>query len=68
MSTGLYQKFRVTRRDGSSRKGCKHAKCEYVRPIENEVFAALAYANACESEYPILARDLRARAGIVETE
>lgn len=49
---GLYRKFIVTRRDGSSLRG------------ENDPFAKaaiLAYAEACELEYPLLAADLRAK-------
>jgi hypothetical protein len=63
---GLYQKFWVTRTDGSSVDGEKHAKCDYfVLDWKHDPFAvvaARAYADACESTNPGLALDLRARA------
>jgi hypothetical protein len=59
---GLYSKFRVFRRDESP----KHESCEYfVLDWMHDKFApiaAMAYADACEAEYPELARDLRNRA------
>ncbi len=63
---GIYQKFWVRRIDGSSNPRSKHATCEYfVLDWDHDKFApiaARAYADACETEYPDLARDLRARA------
>lgn len=63
---GIYEKFRVRRTDGSSGKGCKHENCDYfVLDWVHDPFAipaAMAYAAACEAEYPDLALDLRARA------
>lgn len=59
---GVYEKFKVTRTDGKSRKGKKHARCEYfVLDIDHDEYAlpALrAYATACAGEYPNLAADL----------
>lgn len=66
---GLYRKFVVERADGSSRTGGKHEYCDYfVLDWVHDKFAraaALAYADACEAEYPQLARDLRDRAAAV---
>jgi hypothetical protein len=60
---GLYQKYHVERVDGSSGPGGKHEHCPiYVLDIVHDKFAfqALAvYAEACESEYPMLAADIR---------
>lgn len=60
---GLYPKYEVHRRDGSSAPGGKHEKCYmYVLDLDHDPFAKpalLAYADACEAEYPQLARDLR---------
>jgi len=65
--SGLYRKFVVERTNGSSGPGGKHEHCDYfVLDWEHDKFAihaALAYAKACEAEYPELARDLRDRAG-----
>lgn len=62
---GLYTKFTVVRNDGSSEPGAKHDGCEYfVLDLTHDPFATdaiRAYANACELEYPALARDLRAK-------
>lgn len=61
---GLYEKYIVVRHDGSSRPGGKHETCRYhVLDLEHDRFAGpalRAYADACEAEYPDLARDLRA--------
>jgi hypothetical protein len=58
----LYSKFKVTRVDRSHRKGGKHERCEYfVLDLDHDphaMSALLAYAQSCESEYPLLARDL----------
>jgi hypothetical protein len=63
---GLYRKFTVTRTDGSSGHWGKHERCDYfVLDWVHDKFApvaALAYADACQSEYPELAADLRKRA------
>jgi hypothetical protein len=62
---GIFDKFVVGRVDGSSEPGGKHADCDYfVLDVTHDPFAipALrAYANACESEYPLLASDLRVK-------
>ena len=67
---GVYRKFVVTRCDGSSESGRKHAYCEYfVLDWQHDPFAvpaARAYATACESKYPALAEDLRAKADAAE--
>lgn len=64
---GLYNKFDVRRTDGSSAPGEKHHNCEYfVLDLDHDkhaVAAINAYADSCESEYPELAADLRARVG-----
>lgn len=63
---GLYNKFTVTRNDGSSEPGGKHHGCEYfVLDLTHDVHAAaalLAYADSCEADYPLLAADLRLKA------
>ena len=63
---GIYQKFTVMRTDGSSEPGGKHERCHYfVLDWIHDKFAvpaALAYAAACEAEYPELAADLRSMA------
>ena len=62
---GLYGKFIVKRADGTHRKGEKHDGCDYfVLDLTHDPFAVeaiAAYASACGSEYPLLARDLRAK-------
>lgn len=61
---GLYNKFHVSRLDGSSVHPGKHEDCDYfVLDLTHDKFAKaalLAYAEACKSEYPQLAHDLRA--------
>lgn len=61
---GLYQKFRVTRTDGSSEMGHKHAGCKYfVLDLTHDAHAPAAiraYADSCRDEYPALAADLDA--------
>jgi hypothetical protein len=63
---GLYNKYAVIRTDGSSAVGERHHGCEhFVLDVNHDPFAAVAlraYADACESEYPLLARDLRLKA------
>lgn len=62
---GLYEKFHVERTNGSSGPGGKHEHCDYfVLDLVHDPFAVdalRAYATACESKYPELARDLRIR-------
>ena len=64
---GIYRKFEVSRTDGSSESGRKHENCQYfVLDLTHDKFsktAITAYADACESEYPELARDLRETVG-----
>ena len=59
---GLFAKFHVERLRPSSR-GIVHNGCRYfVLDITHDphaLAAALAYADSCEAEYPLLARDLR---------
>jgi len=66
---GLYNKFIVTRKDGSSQPGGKHENCEYfVLDLDHDKFAAdalAAYSMACASEYPRLAEDLMAKADLI---
>jgi hypothetical protein len=63
---GVYDKFRVIRRDGRGRQGEKHYGCEYfVLDLDHDAHALpalLAYASSCEAEYPLLARDIREKA------
>ena len=60
---GLYGKYYVERVDGGSKIGAKHEHCSYfVLDLDHDKYAkdALrAYANACQSEYPQLSKDLR---------
>ena len=62
---GLYNKFTVTRNDGSSEQGKKHHRCAYfvldLTHDKSAIPALRAYADDCESEYPLLAADLRAQ-------
>tara|TARA_Y100001956_G_C4077803_1_gene166974 strand:- start:362 stop:940 length:579 start_codon:yes stop_codon:yes gene_type:complete len=64
---GLYGKFYVRRVDGSDLPGGKHFGCRYfVLDVDHDKYAAEAlgtYANACEQEYPELAKDLRQEFG-----
>jgi hypothetical protein len=59
---GLYNKFTVMRTDGRSEAGEKHDGCRYfVLDLNHDPFcvpALRAYATACQSEYPNLAKDL----------
>ena len=59
---GLYNKFNVTRTDGTSEPGKKHDGCQYfVLDVTHDPFAGAAlkaYADACRSEYPALAEDI----------
>ena len=60
---GLYGKFNVTRVDGSSASDGKHADCEYfvldASCDPHAIPALMAYAQSCEADYPLLARDVR---------
>lgn len=60
---GVYRKYKVTRTDGSHKKGGKHENCSYyVLDLEHDEFAlpALkAYAKACKKQFPKLAADLQ---------
>lgn len=62
---GLYQKFTVTRTDGTDAPGEKHFGDEYfvlnISSDTNAIPALSAYADACEGTYPQLAIDLRAK-------
>lgn len=62
---GLYGKYSVERTDGSSDPGGKHENCDYfVLDLTHDPHAlpALrAYAESCEQDFPLLARDLRAK-------
>lgn len=57
---GLYDKYRVERKDGDPED--KHYECRYfVLDMTHDRYARialLAYAGACEDEYPLLAKDL----------
>jgi hypothetical protein len=59
---GLYEKFTVTRTDGKSAAGEKHAGCRYfVLDIDHDEHATPAlhaYAESCAEKYPLLADDL----------
>jgi hypothetical protein len=61
-SRGLYMKYRVERTDGSSGPGGKHEACDYfVLDLKHDKFAynaLVAYANACEAQFPHLYDDL----------
>lgn len=60
---GLYDKFTVTRTDGSSEEGGKHYNCRYfVLDLDHDPHAKaalLAYADSCEAEYSVLAVEIR---------
>lgn len=58
---GLNNKYTIIRNDGSD----KHKNCDYfVLDITHDKFskpALIAYAEACEKEFPLLSIDLRAK-------
>jgi|GEM_PF-3065583 len=60
---GLYQKFNVSRTDGTDAPAGKHHGCDYfVLDLTHDPFAIpaiAAYAAACEAKHPELAADLR---------
>lgn len=66
---GLYGKFLVARTDGRDGAGEKHYGCDYfVLDLVHDRHAApalLAYAASCESDYPLLAADLRTKAAAI---
>lgn len=66
---GLYSKYAVKRTDGSSDPGGRHEGCEYfVLDLTHDPHARAAleaYADSCEGDYPLLARDLRDAAASV---
>jgi hypothetical protein len=59
---GIYDKFKVTRRDGGHRKGRKHSGCQYfVLDLSHDphaVPALRAYAKSCAKNHPRLAEDI----------
>ncbi len=59
---GLYDKFIVTRTDGTSEPEKKHDGCRYfVLDVTHDPFADAAlqaYARACRREYPLLSEDI----------
>lgn len=63
---GIYDKYVVTRTDGSSDVGGKHQWCRYfVLDLTHDQYAEAAlraYAKACRGEFPYLAGDLVALA------
>lgn len=69
---GLFKKFIVVRTDGTSAPGKKHEACEYfVLDMNHDPFAApalRAYADACEKRFPILARELKAKADWIDAQ
>lgn len=62
---GIYDKYAVTRNDGTDGPGRKHEHCAgkyFVLDMEHDPYAkpaVLAYAAACEKTHPVLAADLR---------
>jgi hypothetical protein len=60
---GLYEKYRVSRTDGSSEPGGKHHGCNhFVLDVDHDPHATaalIAYAAAIESTHPALAADMR---------
>lgn len=64
---GLFRKFDVRRVDGSDAPGGKHHGCRYfVLDVDHDQHARAAlsaYAGACETTHPDLARDLREKWG-----
>ena len=59
---GIYNKFRIIRRDEKGRKGGKHFDCKYfVLDLTHDVHAKAAvktYAKSCKKDFPKLSRDL----------
>ncbi len=67
---GLIEKFYITRVDGTSAPGEKHHGCDYfVLDLTHDPFAGialLAYAEACEDDYPSLALDLYEKVDVIK--
>lgn len=68
---GVYEKYEVTRTDGTSGFGRKHYGCSYfvldTHCDPHAVAALRAYAASCESTFPQLASDLLDQADKLET-
>jgi len=62
---GIYNKFNVTRTDGTDAPGGKHFGDEYfvlnLTTDKHTMPAIAAYAESCTAEYPLLASELRAK-------
>lgn len=62
---GIYEKFRIERTDGTDAPGAKHDGCDYfVLDLSHDPHAApalRAYADACRTDYPLLAADIDAK-------
>lgn len=62
-NVGLYKKYNITRTDGQSAPGCKHADCFlFVLDLDHDEYAVLPlalYAQLCQEHYPELAEDLQ---------
>jgi hypothetical protein len=60
--TGLIDKFRVQRTDGTDAPGQKHDGCDYfVLDLTHDPHALpaiKAYADSCRADYPVLAVEL----------
>lgn len=69
---GMFQKFYVTRTDGSSEPGGKHEHCNYfVLDLVHDKHAPdamRAYATACASTHPILSAEIFKQFGEDETQ
>lgn len=69
---GIYNKFHVTRVDGSSGEGGKHEHCEYfVFDLTHDQFARTAlsaYSVACKGKYPQPSADLVELLGCISTD
>lgn len=65
-SRGLYEKFKVERTDGKSATGEKHDGCQYfvldMTCDPHAIPALLAYAQSCQADYPLLAKDVQDKA------
>jgi len=66
----LIGKYRVGRVDGTDGPGGRHERCRYfvldMTHDRHAVPALRAYADSCEADYPVLARDLRQAADALE--
>lgn len=67
---GLYEKFHVTRTDGSDAPGGKHEGCRYfvldATHDPHTPAAMRAYAASCAVTHPLLAADINAEFGTQE--